>query len=71
MWFYWYYNRNNGKLGYSVLFGFAAYMASQTFTVACLLITALFNKEIMNLFFTNEMISFDSLKMILYIALII
>ena len=62
---------NQNKVGYSVLFGFIVYMVSQIFVLICLFITALFNKEIMNLFFTNEMISFDSLKMILYIALII
>jgi len=62
---------NQNKVGYSVLFGFVVYMVSQIFVLICLFITALFNKEIMNLFFTNEVISFDSLKMILYIALII
>lgn len=61
---------NNAKVGYSVLFGFVSFMISQTIVVIALLVLALFNKDIMNLIFTNEMINFDSTKIIIYLTTI-
>ena len=62
---------NNTKMGFSVLFGFGAYIITQIFAVLMLFITALFNKDIMNLFFTNEIINTEMIKIIIYLAIII
>lgn len=61
---------NNAKVGYSVLFGFISFLVSQTIVVIMVFIVALFNKDIMNLIFTNEMISIASTKLIIYMAII-
>ncbi len=62
---------NNTKIGFSVLFGFGAYIITQIFAVLMLFLTALFNKDIMNLFFTNEIINTEMIKIIIYLAIII
>ena len=62
---------NNGKIGYSVLFGFGAYMVTQIFALLIIFIVALFNKDIMNLFFTNQIINVDMIKVIIYMAIVI
>ena len=61
---------NNHKNICSVLFGFLSYSITQTFVLLILFITALFNKEIMNLFFTSEIVNLDIMKTIFYIAMI-
>ena len=60
---------SSGKTGFSILFGFIAYMITQIAIVAMLFGVALFNKDIMNLFFTNEMVSIDLAKSIIYMAI--
>ena len=62
---------NNTKIGYSVLFGFATYMATQVFTLVILFLVSLFNKDLMNLFYTTEMINVDIIKFVIYLAMII
>lgn len=62
---------NNAKLGFSVLFGFSAYMTIQIFAVLMLFAIALFNGDIMNLFVTNEIINVEMIKAIIYIAIVI
>jgi len=59
---------NNMKTGFSVLFGFGVYMATQVFVLIIMFITGLFNKDIMNLFFTNEIVNIDMVKIIIYMA---
>ena len=61
---------NNNKIAYSMLYGFIAYMASQCFVLISVFITALFNKEIMNLFHTIEIVNIDVFKTLIYISLI-
>lgn len=61
---------NNAKMGFSVLFGFIAYIIIQIFTLLMIFIVALFNKDIMNLFFTNEIINIDVVKIIILLAII-
>ena len=61
---------NNAKIGFSVLYGFIVYMASQTLILAITFLVAVFNESFMNLFVTAEMVSLDVLKTALYIALI-
>lgn len=60
---------NNAKMGFSILYGFFAYIISQMLVVWMLFIVALFNKDIMNLFYTNQMIDLDIVKLIIYLAI--
>lgn len=60
---------NHAKIGYSVLFGFAAYMMSQVLAVIMVFTVALFNEDLMNLFVTNEMVSVDTIKTVIYMAI--
>lgn len=62
---------NNAKVPFSVLFGFITYMISQVSAVLMLFIVALFNKDIMNLFFTTEIINVDIAKTIIKLSTII
>ena len=62
---------NTAKTGYSVLFGFGAYMVIQVFALLTLFVISLFNKDLINLFITNEMINMEMLKVIIYCAIII
>ena len=62
--------KNNAKIGYSVLFGFVSFLFSQTIVVIMIFLLALFNKDIMNLIVTNEMISIESTKIIIYLSII-
>jgi len=63
--------KSNSKMVWSVLFGFITYVITQVFALLVIFITALFNKDIMNLFFTNNIINIDVLKFIIYMAIII
>ena len=60
---------NTAKVGFSVLFGFIAYMITQILIVAMMFGVALFNKEIMNLFYTTQVVSVDVVKNIIYMAM--
>jgi len=62
---------NNMKLGYSVLFGFAAYTSIQIFVLAGVFIVGLFNANIMNLFKSNIITSTETLKALMYLAMIL
>ena len=65
-------HRMNGtKTGYSVLFGFISYMFTQVLAVLMLFSVALFNGDIMNLFYTTELVSTSVIKTILYMAMVI
>ncbi len=59
---------NNSKTGFSVLYGLIAYMISQIFVVAITFIFAVFDNDIMNLFYTIENLNVDTIKMLIYIA---
>lgn len=62
---------NNAKMAFSVLFGFGAYVMTQILAVASLFVVALFNKDIMNLFFTNDITNINIIKTIICLAIII
>ena len=62
---------NNSKTGFSVLFGFLSYGATQVFGLLTIFIISLFNKDLMNLFITNEIINMEMLKVIIYLAITI
>jgi len=65
------YKMNNVKTGFSVLFGFGTYIITQILVLLFMFIVALFNKDIMNLFFTNEIVNMDMVKIIIYMVIII
>ena len=62
---------NNAKTPFSVLYGFITYMISQVFALFMIFITGLFNKNIMDLFYTNEIINVDTIKVIIYLTIVI
>lgn len=62
---------NNLKTLYSVLYGFVVYTFIQIFTLILMFVVALFNKDMMNLFYTTEIINVDMVKLIIYLAIII
>lgn len=62
---------NNIKTGFSVLFGFVTYIVTQIFVLLITFIVALFNSDIMNLFYTTEIIDVDIIKTMIYLAIII
>ena len=61
---------DTNKTLFSIVFGFIAYMVSQTFVLLVIFIVALFNKDMLNLFITNEMINIDILKVVVYISIV-
>jgi len=61
--------KNNGKMPFSILFGFICYMITQGLILLALFVIGLFNKDIMNMFITNEIASVDIIKNIMYLAI--
>ena len=62
---------NSSKTGFSILFGFITYLIIQLCVLIMIFIAALFNSELMNLFFTNKIIDVNIIKTIIYLAGII
>lgn len=63
------YKRNNGKLGYSVLFGFILYLVAQIIVLLLVFIYGLFDSSIMELFKTQVVsINVDAFKVLVVIA---
>lgn len=65
------YRKNNAKLGFSILIGFITYIGTQLLVLAGVYLLALFNKEIMNLFVTNEIVNMHLLREMVYVAIAI
>lgn len=63
--------RNNNKMAFSVLYGFGVYLLTQIFTILVVFVTALFNKDLMNLFYTMNSLNIDTIKLCIYLAMII
>lgn len=61
--------KNNGKIGFSIVIGFVSYILTQVVAIAFIFLISLFNKDLMNLFVTNEMVNMDMLKVIIYLAI--
>ena len=61
---------NNNKILFSVLFGFISYILAQTVAILFIYITGLFDKDIMNLFTSKELIDIGSLKLLIIISII-
>ena len=64
------YMQNNGKTGYSVLFGFSAYIIAQIVVLALTFIVGLFNSSIGDLFKNNVMLDSGSFKLLTVLAII-
>ena len=62
---------NNAKTGFSILYGFVAYMSSQIITLITIFILGMFNENIMNLFLTTEIVNVEVIKQIIYSTIII
>ena len=61
--------KNNGKIGYSVLFGFIIYLLSQTMVLSLMFIYGLFDSSVMGLFQTATVsIDADAFKVLSVIA---
>ena len=62
---------NDKRMIKSIIYGFITYMVTQTLTLLIMFINGLFNKDIMNLFTTNNIVNIDILKYVMYGAIII
>ena len=65
------YKRNNNKIGFSVLFGFIAYLLSQCLVLLLIYFVGLFNSSIMELFKNNVMLDANSFKLLVILAIIL
>ncbi len=65
------YKMNSGKIGYSVLFGFCAYLIAQSIVLALTFIVGLFNSSIGDLFKNNILLDSSSFKLLVVLAIII
>ena len=63
--------KNNHKIVNSVFFGFIIYIVTQIFTIIVVFIVALFNKDLMNLFYTVEALNVSTIKLCIYLAIIV
>ena len=64
-------NANQNKIIKSIIIGFTLYMGTQIFSVLLVFGFALFNSNFMNLFNTTDMISTETIKALMYSAMVI
>ena len=62
--------KNNNKIVFSVMYGFACYMISQFIVLLIIFIIGIFNTGIMDLFKSNMLISNDTIKLLITLAII-
>ena len=60
---------NNNKIGFSVLFGFLAYLLSQSLVLFLVFVVGLFDSSIMDLFKNNIILSTHSFKLLIALAI--
>ena len=61
--------KNNGKLGYSILFGFIIYLLSQTLVLTLVFVYGLFDLSVMELFKTTTVsIDVEAFKVLAIVA---
>lgn len=65
------YRKNNNKIAFSVLFGFTAYLLSQSIVLLLVFIVGLFNESIMNLFKSNILLDTASFKLLIILSIIL
>lgn len=61
--------KNNNKMLFTFIYGFIIYLLTQIFALAVVFLAALFNKDIMNLFYSMEMLNVDMIKLCIYLAI--
>ena len=62
---------DNNKTAFSVLYGFITYIGSQSLVLLSMLVYALFNKDMLSLFTSNEITNIGLLKNIVVFSIII
>ena len=65
------YKKNDNKIGFSVLFGFIAYLSSQSIVLLLVFIVGLFDSSIMDLFKNNILLNSNSFKLLVLLAVIL
>lgn len=63
--------RNNNKMAFSILFGFITYLLTQVFVILVVFLFALFNQDLMNLFYTVDVLSISTIKTCIYLAIFV
>lgn len=63
--------KNSNKTLFSVIFGLGVYMLTQVFSLFFVFVIALFNKNLMNLFFTIDTLNIETIKLCIYLAIVI
>lgn len=63
--------KNNNKTAYSILFGFITYLLTQIFIIIVIFLVALFNQDLMNLFFTVDALNVNTIKTCIYLAIFV
>ena len=53
------------------MFGFVTYLLTQVFTIFMVFIVAIFNKDLMNLFYTMNALNISTIKLCIYLAIAI
>lgn len=62
---------NNNKVALSVVFGFIVYIFTQVISLFSAFLISLFNKDMMNLFITNEVVNIEMIKTLALICILI
>ena len=60
--------KNNNKMLFTFIYGFVTYLLTQIFALVAVFVAALFNKDIMNLFYSMETLNVDMIKLCIYLA---
>jgi len=63
------YKKNYGKIGFSVLFGFIAYLLSQSMVLLLVFIAGFFDSSIMDLFKSNILLNTESFKLLVFLSI--
>ncbi len=62
---------NNNKILFSIVYGLLVYIFTQVFALGLVFILGLFNDNLMNLFITNEVLNFDTIRIVGYLCIFI
>ena len=62
--------KNNGKIGFSVFYGFIAYLLAQSVVLFLVFIVGLFNKSVMDLFKNTVLLDTQSFKLLILLSII-
>ena len=65
------YKKNNNKIGFSVVFGFVAYLLSQSIVLLLVFIVGLFDSSIMSLFENNILLDVHSFKILVILSIVL